>query len=92
MRLAILPLLLLPAAAAHASTEDAWTEFRAEVKQACRALVSEEAGVTVKVNPFGSDHFGVAIVTVDGEDGTDRMICIYDKTTHNAELSAPFTQ
>lgn len=92
MRLLIAPLLLLPAASAAASTGAAWDEFRQDVRTACRSLVPEKAVVTVEVNPYGSEHYGVANVTVDTGSGTDRMICIYDKASHAAELSAPFAE
>ena len=92
MRLLIVPLLLLPATLAGASTGDAWDEFRDNVRRACRALVPDTPGVRVEVNPFGSEHYGVAIVTVDDGAGTDRMICIYDKASHAAELSSPFAE
>ncbi len=92
MRLLIAPLLLLPATSAAASTGAAWDAFRQDVRAACRSLAPQEAAVTVEVNPYGSEHYGVAIVTVDTESGTDRMICIYDKASHAAELSAPFAE
>lgn len=92
MRLLIAPLLLLPAASAAASTGEAWDEFRQDVRTACRSLAPQEAAVTVEVNPYGSEHYGVAIITVDTGTGTDRMICIYDKASHAAELSAPFAE
>ena len=92
MRLLIAPLLLLPAASAAASSGAVWDEFRQDVRTACRSLVPEKAAVTVEVNPYGSERYGVAIVTVDTGSGTDRMICIYDKASHAAELSAPFAE
>ena len=80
-------------ALAMASSEDAWEAFRAEVGEACTALADapEAAEVTVEVNPFGSESYGAAIVTVSQEAGEDRMVCIYDKQEKSAELTAPFT-
>lgn len=87
----ILMAALLPGVAA-ASTGEAWEEFRAQVADACAALVQppEAVPVQVEVNPFGSESYGAALVTVGHEAGEDRMICIFDKRTGAAELTAPF--
>lgn len=88
---AILPI------AAHASSDDAWQEFRADVDTACRALVEapDNAQIQVDVNPFGSESYGAALVTVsfgeEGADGQDRMVCIYDKQSKDAEMTGAFT-
>ncbi len=75
-----------------ASTEDAWDAFRASVETACLALVdAPDAKVAVQVNPFGSESYGAALVDVAHAAGTDRMICIFDKKTGAAEITAPFT-
>jgi hypothetical protein len=88
-RLAFLLCMLgLPAAADSAG---AWEAFRAEVAAACTALVTQEGTITVDVNPFGSESYGAAIVTVTADWGSDRMICIFDKASRAAELTAPFT-
>jgi hypothetical protein len=52
--------------------------------------VTETGTVSVEVNPFGSESFGAAIVTVTAEWGSDRMICIFDKASRKAELTAAF--
>ena len=83
----ILPLLATPALA---NSEASWEAFRAEVDAACRALVQDPGEVTVEVNPFGSEHYGVALVTLTAPYGTDRMACVLDKATRTAELSGPF--
>ncbi len=92
MRLLIAPLLLMSATPTIASTGEAWDVFRQDVRAACKSLAPEKAAATIEVNPYGSEHYGVAIVTVDTESGTDRMICIYDKASHAVELSAPFAE
>ena len=86
------PILILLAMAgpALASSDDAWAQFAADVDAACRALVTDPGTVTISVNPFGSEHYGAAQVTLASDSGTDRMICIYDKATGQAELTAPF--
>lgn len=93
--------LTMATGAAHASSDEAWEAFRAEVEQACTALaeVPEGGELTVEVNPFGSESYGVALVsvTVPGmEDdapaaAADRMVCIFDKQTKAAEITGPFT-
>ncbi|MGO4851326.1 hypothetical protein [Phaeovulum sp. W22_SRMD_FR3] len=88
---ALLPALC--ATGAQASSEDAWVEFRVAVEQACTALVTAEGHeITVEVNPFGSEHYGAAVVSVAYEAGPERMICIYDKAAKTAELTGPFTE
>jgi hypothetical protein len=77
---------------ALASSEDAWVAFRATVGAACLALVKDQGTVSAEVNPFGTQSYGVAIVTLASEAGTDRMVCVYDKASHKAELSASFSQ
>jgi len=87
----MLTTLALTAAPAWASDEDAWAVFRAEVKAACVAIAEGPGTIVVEVNPFGSQSFGAAIVTVTSEGvGTDRMICIYDQLAKVAELTVPF--
>ncbi|WP_134727184.1 hypothetical protein [Paracoccus luteus] len=89
MRHLILPALLL-ATSAHASTEEAWAEMRADVAARCRALLPDGAAATIEVNPFGSERFAAALVTVQAGDRVERSICIYDKQTGAAELTTPF--
>ena len=72
---------------AFASSDDAWEEFRAEVHTACAALAE---GAVVEVNPFGSERFGAAIVTVAAGTGVERMVCIFDKQAKTAEITGPF--
>ena len=91
MRLALFAALALTAAPAGAYSDDAWVAFRADVHAACRALVEEPGDVTVDVNPFGSERYGAAMLTVTTESfGSERMICIYDKAARTAELTTPF--
>jgi hypothetical protein len=86
-----LPLLLaLLATPAAASSDDAWAQFRVDVGTACLALVQGPGTATVEVNGFGSESYGVALVTLTSDTGADRMVCVYDKRTKAAELSAPF--
>lgn len=77
---------------ALASSEEAWDDFRASVEDACVAAIGapETASVTIEVNPFGSESYGAALVTVGNQAGQDRMVCIFDKRTQAVEITAPF--
>ena len=90
---AALPFAVIAALPAFSSSEDAWAEFRTAVETECGKLIEAPEGATteIEVNPFGSERFGAAIVTVTLADETaDRMVCIYDKQAKTAELTAPF--
>lgn len=91
MRLPVL-MLLLSASPALASSDDAWAEFQAQVETACTALAPTEGETAIEVNPFGSESYGAALlITTTQGDVADRYVCIYDKQSGKAELSAPFT-
>ncbi|MBB1491814.1 MULTISPECIES: hypothetical protein [unclassified Paracoccus (in: a-proteobacteria)] len=83
-------LAMLLATSAHASTEEAWAEMRADVATKCRALLPEGAAATIEVNPFGSERFAAALVTLQAEERVERVICIYEKQTGVTELTTPF--
>ncbi|MGP9805338.1 hypothetical protein [Paracoccus sp. NSM] len=91
MRLAVLlTALALPA---HASTEAAWDEMRDRLAQGCEALLPAAAEAVIEVNPFGSETYGVAVVTLtDPQGATERMACIMDKASGEIELTAPFDE
>jgi hypothetical protein len=91
-RLALLLGPALLAGPAPAASEVAWEEFRRNVMSACTALVTDPGTVTVEVNPFGSQSYGAALVTLSAPAGADRMICIFDKVTGKAELTAAFAE
>lgn len=88
LHLAAGPAMVLAAGTAMASSGAAWEAFRAEVAAACTAL-APPGEVAVEVDPFGSAHYGVAILTVTRAEGRERMICIFDKATRGAEITAP---
>lgn len=96
MRSALLSATLLAAlvaGAAHGDSPESWDSFRAEMDATCRALATAQAGkgeAAVEVNPFGSESYGVALVTLTTPSGTDRMACVLDKRTRRAELTAAF--
>lgn len=89
----MMTILLMTATPALASSGDAWEEMRQQIETDCLALVDapDSAEVQIEVNPFGSESHGAALVEVTYAEGTDRMICITDKQSGAAELTAPFT-
>lgn len=87
--LAALATVLITGASAHASSDDAWATFRADVSKACvkaaKGLI--EKGKTV-VDPYGSEHYGMAVVTGNAVGAKTRIstICVYDKQKKTAEI------
>lgn len=84
-------LLALPAAA---SSDDAWQEFVADVQAKCLAATEsmiEQAKVAV--DPFGSENYGLAIVSgkAKGADATISHICVYDKKAKTVEVGSELT-
>lgn len=78
------------ASPASAATDEAWATFREEVRVACAALTGGEGAATVEVNPFGSESYGAALVTIVADGAAERHVCIFDKRSGAAELTAPF--
>jgi len=82
-------LVLAGFAAAHASSDDAWAQFRAEVDKAC---VSAAKGLIENgralVDPFGSESYGLAVVSgkAIGAKAGISAICVFDKKTKKAEI------
>ncbi|KQS96409.1 MULTISPECIES: hypothetical protein [unclassified Rhizobium] len=96
-RFAAIPLLvagLLPVAAL-ASSDDAWEAMRADVSAKCleAAAGSIEAPQAV-VDPFGSESFGLALVSgkPKGAEGKVSQICVYNKQTKAVELGGELTE
>jgi len=81
--------VLMTGAAAHASSGDAWGKFQTDVSKACVSAAKGliEKGKTV-VDPFGSEHYGMAVVTgkAVGAKVTISTICVYDKQKKTAEI------
>ena len=79
---------LLLVGPAFGSSEDAWSDFAAEVEGACLAAtkgsLSEASAV---VDPFGSESYGLAIVSgLTPDDAAVSMICIVDKESRAIEI------
>ena len=83
-------LMLLPLTApAFASSDDAWAEFAKDVAAKCTALAEGRIEQPkVVVDPFGTESYGVAILTgkAVGADATVSSICVYDKKNQAAEI------
>ena len=83
--------LLLSTGSPLAASSDAWQEFAATVQEKCLAAAESviEAPQAV-VDPYGSERFGLAIVTgkAKGADTTISHICVMDKETQAAELGS----
>jgi hypothetical protein len=81
--------LLAATGAANAASGDAWAEFARTVEEKCiaaaRAVIEEPQAV---VDPYGSEGFGLALVTgrAKGTDTTISHICVMDKGTQAVEL------
>lgn len=75
---------------AHASSDEAWTEFAADVEKACLAAVGDSfSEPRVIVDPYGSERFGLAIVTGTLKaGGTGSQICVYGKQDQKAEVGS----
>jgi len=91
-RLAIATLVIAAGLApAYASSDDAWAEFSKEVGQKCEAAAKGmiEAPKAV-VDPFGSEKFGLAIVTGKAKGAKVQIshICVMDKKTKTVELGS----
>lgn len=81
--LAVLALIFGTTLAATASSGDAWAEFAAEVEASCRAAsIDIIADPTIVVDPFGSENYGLAIVS--GE--TASLVCVFDKHSRSVEI------
>lgn len=77
---------------ALASSNAAWTQFRSDVEQACRAAAGDGFLIkTIAVDPFGSNSYGLARLT-GHEPGTrhrQQLLCAYDKHSKQAEVGTP---
>ena len=93
-----LAITLVTVTGASASSDDAWAAFAAEVEQGCLAATGELfTEATATVDPFGSESYGLAIVTGTTSAGTTAStICVFDKQTKavqiGGELAVDVTQ
>ena len=79
------------AGSAAASTDSAWMEFQKEVATRCKAAATTDSGVktwTVSVSAFGSQSFGMAILTGKAQGGVPvKYACTMDKKTKAVEVA-----
>jgi hypothetical protein len=82
--IALLVLTLAGVTGASAASGDAWAEFATEVETACLAGTADyfPDGATATVDPFGSESFGLAIVSSDAAS----IICVFDKQTKAVQI------
>ncbi|SIQ06179.1 hypothetical protein SAMN05880561_1011053 [Rhizobium sp. RU33A] len=81
--------LLTLSSSAIASSGDAWDEFVKDVAAKCTVLAEGRIEQPkVVVDPFGTESYGVAILTgkAVGADATVSSICVYDKKSQAAEI------
>lgn len=76
---------------AAASSDDAWAEFQKEVATRCKAAATKDSGVkawTVSVSAFGSQSFGMAILSGKAQGGVAvKYACTMDKKTKAVEVA-----
>ncbi|MFN7103731.1 MAG: hypothetical protein ACK4N1_14035 [Pseudorhizobium sp.] len=83
--------LALGAGTAEASSDDAWAAFAQTVEAKCLAAARDMLDAPrAEVDPFGSERYGLAIVTgtAKGTTTTVSHICVMDKQTEAAELGS----
>ncbi len=85
---AIATVALSFATAAFASSGDASAEFAAEVETGCLAAASGYfKTATAVVDPYGSESYGLAVVTGETLAGTaGSVICVMDKQARTFEV------
>ncbi|WP_234189219.1 hypothetical protein [Shinella sp. NM-101] len=84
--------VLLATPMAHASSPDAWEEFRADVEKSCLASLPEALGTpNVFVEPTGTQSFGIAAIEGLSPESKSQItyVCIYDKQKQTVEVSPP---
>ncbi len=88
--LVLAALVLSAATPAFASSDDAWAEFATKVEEGCLGATSEIlSDAEIVVDPFGSENYGLAVITgkVNGETiSTKSIICVFDKKTEKVEI------
>lgn len=86
--LALLAITAATLGTAQASSDDAWAEFAAEVETAClEATEGVFTQPTAVVDPFGSESYGLAIISGDfPSGGTGSIVCVFDKQAKTVEI------
>ena len=87
-RLVLASLAFFPVLPAFAASDDAWAEFASEVENSClEATTGMLENAEVTVDPFGSQSYGLAIVSGEvGEGQTAALVCVFDKQSKAVEV------
>ncbi|WP_188052302.1 hypothetical protein [Aureimonas fodinaquatilis] len=75
-----------------AAAPEAWEQFRQDVQSACLAAGQQQLqDPAIVVDPFGSEKYGLALLTGVEQQGTElrSIICVYDKAAKSVELGNP---
>ena len=76
-----------------ASSDDAWDDFRHDVKQACTKAADDVMKIDeIKIDPYGSETHGYAIIYgfEQGNKHPQQVVCVYDKKAKTVEISGFF--
>jgi len=87
--------LVLAAGSVPAASDDAWEAFARTVEEKCLAAAADMIdNPRAVVDPFGSERFGLAIVTgkARGADATISHICVMDKQSQSVELGSELSE
>jgi hypothetical protein len=77
--------------ASFASSDDAWKQFSADVETKCKAALADQLPrPRVVVDPTGSEHYGLALLTGVPKGGKTpaSFLCVYDKQKKTAEAGS----
>ncbi|MFC6489550.1 hypothetical protein [Nitratireductor sp. GCM10026969] len=87
LRISATSLFLLAASAVSAASPEAWEAFRADIEGKCLAATTTLEDKTAWVDPFGTESYGIAVVTGRSRyaDGRQFAVCVYDKATKTVE-------
>jgi hypothetical protein len=81
-------------APASASSEDAWQAMRDKLRTGCasKAIAMGLGRIAINVDPFGSQSYGIAVLTKRGGDRKQNVsyVCVMDKKTRVFEVSGEF--
>lgn len=84
-------LLFFSCGSVQASSEEAWEAFARTVEEKCLAAAADTIEApTAVVDPYGSESFGLAVVTgkAKGADATISRICVMNKQSETVELGS----
>ncbi|WP_157928948.1 hypothetical protein [Pararhizobium haloflavum] len=77
-------------APALAASPAAWDEFRLSITRECLALASERMiEPEIRVDPFGSQTYGLAVVSGSEDGERVERVCVMDKASKVVELGNP---